>query len=359
MTLSNCPACSGLLVPDDDEFRCVNCGRRFSSGQPSNDHGRTCRDCNVDIVALPPNVVRCLSCRGLANDTASALKNLKTELKPWEEPEAQPVPEPDPEPKTRPSEPMPEPVGSPLAKPSPRMCQDCKADISGRSLRSLRCVDCQEAAEKASMAEVNQETHRRRQEKFGTNLVECPVCGRKFSPGRGLQTHQRRSHADSSTPPKGATRSCQDCKADISERPWNCVRCVDCQKAADKAVVTQSNLELSRRRQEKRRSHEPVEPAEPAGTSAESESESEYTPTQLDNLVDQLLKERSFGGKGHTISGMGIVAVYIDAMIIVAESTHQEAQKDLAALCRIKELLADNQDETAKQEIPEQIQEDY
>ena len=216
---------------------------------------------------------------------------------------------------------------SPLAgKPSPRLpirvCQDCKGDMTGRGGSSFRCVECQKAANQAVMAQHNLKTHRRRQEKFGTNLDDCPVCERKFAPGTGMRVHQR-SHADSSTPPKVATRSCQDCGGDISNRSPESSRCLPCQTDAEPAEP------------------EPIEPepVEPASTSAESESE--YTPTPLDDLVDKLLEERSLG-KGQIISGMSLVAVYIDAMIIAAEVTHQEAQDDLAALCRIKELLADN-----------------
>ena len=154
MTLSKCSACSGLLLPDEDELRCVNCGRRFYSDQPANGPSRTCRDCEADISALQRNLVRCLSCKGLATDTASAQKNLKTEPQavPEPEPDPQPVPEPEPdpqpvpepEPKPRPSEePILEPGVSPLAgKPSPklpiRVCQDCKGDMTGRGGSSFR-----------------------------------------------------------------------------------------------------------------------------------------------------------------------------------------------------------------------------
>ena len=188
--------------------------------------------------------------------------------------------------------PEPKPEGSPLTgKPSPglasRVCQDCKEDISARHRNCLRCVDCQKAKDKAVLAQSNQEVQRRRQEKFGANLVKCPDCDRKFATGGGMQVHQRRSHSDSPAPTKG---------------------------------------------------DEPVLP--------------EYTPTDFDELVEKLLKERGFGGKGHTLSGADIVLAYIDTMIIVVtevtevtEAIHPEAQKDLAALCRIRELLADTQDE--------------
>ena len=278
MTLSNCPVCSGLLLPDEDEdLRCVNCGRRFYQGQPSNDQGETGKDCKA-----------------------------------WEEPEPseEPIPEPRPE-------------GSPLAdKPSPsltlRVCQDCKEDISGRAWNCVRCLQCQKAADQAVMAQSNRELHRRRQEKFGTNLVKCPVCGKKFAPGRSMQTHQRRSHSDSSTPTKWEARSCQNCGTDISDDSPGARRCLACQ--AEEAAEPES---------------EPVLP--------------EYTPTAVDKLVEDLLKERSFGGKGYTISGANIALAYIDAMIIVTEVTQQETQKDLAALCRVRELLGDNQDEEQTQ----------
>lgn len=284
MTLSNCPVCSGLLLPDEDDFRCVNCGRRFYSGQPSNDQSRTCRDCGEDISGLPQNFGCCLLCK----------ENSKTELEPLEEPESEPRPQP---PDDAMPDPEPEPEPSRLLN---RVCQDCKEDISGRAWNCVRCIGCQKAADKAVMAQSNQELHRRRQEKFGTNLVKCPVCGEKFAPGRSLQMHQRRAHANSSTPPKVETRSCQ---AESEAEPEG----------------------------------EPVLP--------------EYTPNDLDELVENLLKERSFGGKGHTISGANLVLAYIDAMIIVTEVTHQEAEKDLAALCRVRELLGDNQDEEQTQPV--------
>ena len=40
MTLSNCTRCSGLLVPDEDDLHCVNCGRRFYFGQLADDLGK-------------------------------------------------------------------------------------------------------------------------------------------------------------------------------------------------------------------------------------------------------------------------------------------------------------------------------
>ena len=351
VTLSNCPVCSGLLLPDEDDLRCVNCGRRFYPSQPSTRVPiRVCQDCKTDISGLGRvNAVRCLSCIDLANDAASAWKNLKTEMEPWEEPEPvpepepeppppeepMPVPEPEPEPPP-PEEPMPvpEPESSPPAgKPTPRLpirvCRDCKRDISGRRWNCVRCVECQKATDKATTAQANQETHRRRQERFGTALVECLSCRRKFVPGRGMQTHQRRSHADSSTPPKGETRSCQDCGGDISDRSPESSRCLPCQTNAE--------------------SVEPIEPAEHASKSVKSESEHEYTPTPLDDLVDKLLTERSFGGKGHTISGENIVLAYIDVMIVVEEGSIEESQKNLAALYRVKALLVNDPDEGQNQ----------